>query len=223
MRGAVRGARKRAVAATNKVGASAGSAATAAREASLAKMGGKPASQYGTKREQRLLRAAFDACDQDDGESDGLTSARTAALMVSAIVPDVRSESVLAVIQHLHGSKYSADAWAKGKRTFETSTDVAEDIAAGAGGGARAMGESPGYAGEYKVLRAAAVRQGSAFDSPQAREGPKLVLLSAGQILQVTEGLIMPSGKVRLRYKQGWFSLINNEGQLLVERTDGGT
>ena len=64
------------------------------------------------------------------------TSARTAALMVSAIVPDVRFESVLAVIQHLHSSKYTPEAWEKSKRTFEASKDVAEDLGEEPGAGA---------------------------------------------------------------------------------------
>ena len=44
---------------------------------------------------EQLLKMAFDACDKDDGESDGCIGAKTAALMVHCVLPGVSIPGVV--------------------------------------------------------------------------------------------------------------------------------
>lgn len=174
----------------------------------------------GTNDDMRLLELAFDACDKDDGESDGNISAKTAALMVHCVLPLVETAGLLEFIQQLHAADFSEEAWASGEPLFAaqrgdgkgSSTPPEESEQFG-----DRIAEEDGYAGEYRVLHAAATRETSDFGSEQKGQ------LEPGEVLRVHEGLILPSGKVRLRSDKGWFSLISNAGDTLVERTDGDT
>jgi Ca2+-binding EF-hand superfamily protein len=182
----------------------------------------------------RLLQLAFDACDKDDGESDGNIGAKTAALMVHCVLPLVEVAGLLGFIQQLHADGFSEDAWGGGEVVYAAQRSGGADGGkgkgkgkggSGGGGGGEAEDEpeefvdseapKDGYAGEYRVLQAAATRETSQFSSEIMGE------LEPGEVLLVHEGLILPSGKVRLRSDKGWFSLINNAGDTLVERTDG--
>eukprot|EP01046_Picozoa_sp_COSAG06_P064690 COSAG06_NODE_15569_length_1061_cov_1.699584_1_plen_285_part_10 len=182
----------------------------------------------------RLLQLAFDACDKDDGESDGNIGAKTAALMVHCVLPLVEVAGLLGFIQQLHADGFSEDAWGGGEVVYAAQRSGGADGGkgkgkskggSGGGGGGEAEDEpeefvdseapKDGYAGEYRVLQAAATRDTSQFSSEIMGE------LEPGEVLLVHEGLILPSGKVRLRSDKGWFSLINNAGDTLVERTDG--
>lgn len=171
--------------------------------------------------DSRLLELAFEACDKDDGESDGNISAKTAALMVHCVLPLVDVAGLLDFIKQLHAASFSEEAWAAGEALYAAQRGGGK----GGKGGSQAAeepeqladsaAEEDGYAGEYRVLQAAATRETSDFASAQQGQ------LEAGEVLRVHEGLILPSGKVRLRSDKGWFSLISNAGDTLVERTDG--
>eukprot|EP01043_Picozoa_sp_COSAG02_P051463 COSAG02_NODE_5418_length_4347_cov_2.780838_2_plen_1026_part_00 len=175
--------------------------------------------------DSRLLELAFEACDKDDGESDGNISAKTAALMVHCVLPLVDTAGLLDFIKQLHAASFSEEAWADGEALYATQRGGGKGGKGGKGGGiqpaeepeqlADSIAEVDGYAGEYRVLQAAATRETSDFASAQQGQ------LEAGEVLRVHEGLILPSGKVRLRSDKGWFSLISNAGDTLVERTDG--
>ena len=91
----------------------------------------------------------------------------------------------------------------------------AADAAGDFGGDEGAEGGKDGYAGEYRVLQAAATRGTSDFASELMGQ------LEQGEVLHVRSGVILPSGKVRLQSDKGWFSLVSNAGDVLVERTDG--
>ena len=167
---------------------------------------------------EQLLKMAFDACDKDDGESDGCIGAKTAALMVHCVLPGVSVPGVLKFVEDLHAADFSEEAWAAGAGVFtvDEAAVPAADAAGDFAGDEGDEGGKDGYAGEYRVLQAAATRETSDFASELMGQ------LEQGEVLHVRSGVILPSGKVRLQSSdKGWFSLVSNAGDVLVERTDG--
>ena len=162
----------------------------------------------------RLLELAFEACDKDDGDSDGNISAKTASLMVHCVLPLVDNAGLLEFIRQLHAAGFSEEAWVGGEALYAAQR-ASKGSDTPAGRWPEQLPDEDGYAGEYRMLQAAETRETGELASKQQGQ------LEAGEVLRVHEGLILPSGKVQLRSDKGWLSLISNAGVALVERTDG--
>ena len=81
--------------------------------------------------------------------------------------------------------------------------------------------EAGDVVGDWTVLAASTVRQGAAIDSQRIGE------VKPGDVLKVSESLIVPGGKTRLSTNKGWISLRSSDGTPLVQRvgdaSKGGT